>query len=61
MVTEQVWVLAFDPASGERVKFVCCPKGASYAHKAVLEMEGYEVRVCTQEEVDEMIELGTLA
>lgn len=56
MVAEQVWVLAFDPVSDERVRFVCCPEGAAAAHASVFEMEGYTVRVCAQEEIDALIE-----
>ena len=55
MAVEQLWVLAFDPKTGERAKIVCCPKGAAAAHAAILEMEGFDVRVHTQKEVDEMV------
>lgn len=53
-----LWVLAFDRETGERVDFVCCLKGRVAGRKMFFEMDGYRVEVITGDEVDAYIAAG---
>lgn len=54
MVGNSVWVLAFDK-SGNVATFTCCPKNNSRFYEEQYLAEGYDVRVCTTDEVDALI------
>lgn len=53
-----LWVLAFDKATGERVDFVCCPKGQVAGREMLFKMDGYRVEVMTDDEPDVYIASG---
>lgn len=53
-----LWVLAFDRGTGERVGFVCRPRGQVIGRKMLFEMDGYHVEVMTGEELDAYIASG---
>lgn len=50
-----LWVLAYDKETDERVGIACCPKGQVAFHKAKFESDGFSVEVLTGEEVDALI------
>lgn len=56
MVNESVWVIGFNKNTGEREKFICCPKNNSKFYEELYLGEGYNVRILTDEEVDKLIE-----
>lgn len=53
-----LWVIAFDKETGERVDFVSCPKGQVPARTMIFEMKGYRVEVLDGDELDERIAQG---
>lgn len=53
---EQLWVIAFDKATGERKEFTCCGKNNARFYKEKYLIDGYDVKVMTDEEVDKMLE-----
>ena len=55
---ERVWILAFDKVTGERMNFASCPKQNAAFYSTKFEMEGYDVKVMAQEEIDEYVKNG---
>lgn len=53
---ESVWVIGFNKDTGKREKFTCCPKNNSKLYEEMYLGEGYDVKILTNEEVDELIE-----
>lgn len=53
-----LWVIAFDKETGERVDFVSCPKGQVSAHTMIFEMKGYRVEVLDGDGLDKRISQG---
>lgn len=53
-----LWVIAFDKETGERIDFVSCPKGQVPAHTMIFEMKGYRVEVFDGDELDKRISQG---
>lgn len=56
MEINSLWVIAFDKETGERVNITVCPKNNVPFYEAKYRMEGYEPRIFTNEEIDELIE-----
>lgn len=54
--SDSVWVIAFDKETGKRAGFTCCPKKNSLLYKEKYLMEGYDVRMYTDDELDSLIE-----
>lgn len=52
----QLWVIAFDKATGERVNFTICDKKLVSFYQAKYEIEGYDTKVLTSEQVDDLID-----
>lgn len=55
MTSSYRWVLSYDRKTGERVHFTTCPKNKAMFYEELYKMDGYEVRVLTDEEIDGLI------
>lgn len=53
-----MWVIAFDKETGERIDFVRCPEGQVPARTMIFEMKGYRLEVLDGDELDERIAQG---
>lgn len=56
MAMESVWVIGVNKETGNRDKFVCCPKNNSKFYEELYLEEGYNVMILTNDEVDDLIE-----
>lgn len=55
MKFEYRWVIAYDKETGERVHFTTCPKNNALFYREKYLIDGYDARILTDEEVDEII------
>lgn len=55
MVRKSVWVIAIDKDTGDMVNFTTCSKNNSAFYKELYIMDGYNVEIMTDEEVDDLI------
>lgn len=55
-MSEYRWVIGYDKKTHEIVKHVVCPKNNALAHQAMLEIEGLDAEIITDEEADRLIE-----
>lgn len=53
---ESVWVIGFNKDTGVREKFVCCSKNNCKFYESAYCDGGYDVRVFTGKEIDELID-----
>lgn len=55
-MSEYRWVIGYDKETHEIVKHVVCPKNNALGYQAILELEGYDAEILTDEEADQLIE-----
>ena len=56
MVDEYVWIIGFDKESGIRKNFTCCPKNNARFYEELYIGDGYDVKILTGKELDDLIE-----
>lgn len=57
MTDESVWVIGFNKETGIREVFVCCPKNNSKFYEELYIGDGYNAKILTGDQVDELIEM----
>lgn len=56
MENQYVWVIPFDKETGERVGFVRCGKSSASFHAENYKIDGYDVKIMNDEEIETLIE-----
>lgn len=56
MTSDYIWVFAFDKVTNKRREFIRCHKNNAKFYTGLYEDKGYNVKLFTSEELDNMIE-----